>query len=149
MQKDQHSIWFSTPSLDNMNAMCKNTACEALGIEITEVGHDFIRGTMPADARTFQPFGLVHGGANVVLAETLGSIGANLLVDNSKFYCVGQEVNANHLRGVRSGKVTGTAKLWHAGKSSQVWNIELHDDSGKLSCISRLTMAVVPVPGSK
>ncbi|WP_394672365.1 hotdog fold thioesterase [Limnobacter sp.] len=149
MQKDQHSIWFSTPSLDNMNAMCKNTACEALGIEITEVGHDFIRGTMPADTRTFQPFGLVHGGANVVLAETLGSIGANLLVDNSKFYCVGQEVNANHLRGVRSGKVTGTAKLWHAGKSSQVWNIELHDDSGKLSCISRLTMAVVPVPGSK
>ena len=129
--------------------MCKNTACEALGIEITEVGPDYIRGTMPADTRTFQPFGLVHGGANVLLAETLGSIGANLLVDNSQFYCVGQEVNANHLRGVRSGKVTGTAKLWHAGKSSQVWNIELHDDSGKLSCISRLTMAVVPVPGSK
>jgi 1,4-dihydroxy-2-naphthoyl-CoA hydrolase len=149
MQNNQESIWFSTPNLENMNVMCKNTACEALGIEITEVGPDYIRGTMPADTRTFQPFGLVHGGANVVLAETLGSIGANLLVDNSKFYCVGQEVNANHLRGVRSGKVTGTAKLWHAGKSSQVWNIELHDDSGKLSCISRLTMAVVPVPGSK
>ncbi|MGQ0688990.1 MULTISPECIES: hotdog fold thioesterase [Limnobacter] len=149
MQKDQQSIWFSKPNLENMNAMCKNTACEALGIEITEVGPDYIRGTMPADTRTFQPFGLVHGGANVLLAETLGSIGANLLVDNSQFYCVGQEVNANHLRGVRSGKVTGTAKLWHAGKSSQVWNIELHDDSGKLSCISRLTMAVVPVPGSK
>lgn len=149
MQNDQQSIWFSTPNLEHMNAMCKNTACEALGIEITEVGPDYIRGTMPADTRTFQPFGLVHGGANVVLAETLGSIGANLLVDNSKFYCVGQEVNANHLRGVRSGKVTGTAKLWHAGKSSQVWSIELHDDSGKLSCISRLTMAVVPVPGSK
>lgn len=149
MQNDHQSIWFSKPNLEHMNAMCKNTACEALGIEITEVGHDYIRGTMPADTRTFQPFGLVHGGANVVLAETLGSIGANLLVDNSKFYCVGQEVNANHLRGVRSGKVTGTAKLWHAGKSSQVWSIELHDDSGKLSCISRLTMAVVPVPGSK
>ena len=104
---------------------------------------------MPADTRTFQPFGLVHGGANVVLAETLGSIGANLLVDNSKFYCVGQEVNANHLRGVRTGKVTGTARLWHLGRSSQVWNIELRDDEGKLSCISRLTMAVVPVPGSK
>lgn len=149
MQDDQQSIWFSIPNLDSMNAMCKNTACEALGIEITEVGHDFIRGTMPADTRTFQPFGLVHGGANVVLAETLGSIGANLLVDNSKFYCVGQEVNANHLRGVRTGRVTGTARLWHAGKSSQVWNIELRDDEGKLSCISRLTMAVVPVPGSK
>ncbi|MBU0783326.1 MAG: hotdog fold thioesterase [Gammaproteobacteria bacterium] len=149
MQNDQQSIWFSIPNLENMNAMCKNTACEALGIEITEVGHDFIRGTMPADARTFQPFGLVHGGANVLLAETLGSIGANMLVDNSKFYCVGQEVNANHLRGVRNGKVTGTARLCHAGKSSQVWNIELHDDHGKLSCISRLTMAVVPVPGSR
>ena len=149
MQNNQESIWFSTPNLEKMNAMCKNTACEALGIEITEEGPDYIRGTMPADTRTFQPFGLVHGGANVVLAETLGSIGANLLVDNSKFYCIGQEVNANHLRGVRGGKVTGTAKLWHAGKSSQVWNIELHDDSGKLSCISRLTMAVVPVPGSK
>lgn len=149
MQKEQQSIWFSTPNLEHMNAMCKNTACEAMGIEITEVGPDYICGTMPADARTFQPFGLVHGGANVVLAETLGSVAANLLVDNSKFYCVGQEVNANHLRGVRSGKVTGIAKLWHAGKSSQVWNIELRDDSGKLSCISRLTMAIVPIPGSK
>ncbi|MCE2746509.1 MAG: hotdog fold thioesterase [Burkholderiales bacterium] len=149
MHKEQQSIWFTAPNLEHMNAMCKNTACEALGIEITEVGPDYIRGTMPADARTFQPFGLVHGGANVVLAETLGSVAANLLVDNSKFYCVGQEVNANHLRGVRSGKVTGTARLWHAGKSSQVWSIELHDDSGKLSCISRLTMAVVPVPVSK
>lgn len=149
MQNSPTPIWFSTPKLEHMNAMCKNSACEAMGIEITEVGPDYIVGTMPADARTFQPFGLVHGGANVVLAETLGSIGANLLVDNSKFYCVGQEVNANHLRGVRSGKVTGKASLWHAGKSSQVWNIELRDDEGKLTCISRLTMAVVPVPGSK
>jgi 1,4-dihydroxy-2-naphthoyl-CoA hydrolase len=149
MQNDQQSIWFSTPNLEHMNAMCKNSACEAMGIEITEVGHDFIRGTMPADHRTFQPFGLVHGGANVVLAETLGSVAANLMVDNSKFYCVGQEVNANHVRGVRGGKVTGTAKLWHAGKSSQVWHIELHDDQGKLTCISRLTMAVVPIPGSR
>ena len=94
MQNNQESIWFSTPNLENMNVMCKNTACEALGIEITEVGPDYIRGTMPADTRTFQPFGLVHGGANVVLAETLGSIGANLLVDNSKFYCVGHESSA-------------------------------------------------------
>ena len=143
------TIWKKPISLALLNQTNAHTAASHLGIEITEVGPDYIRGTMPADTRTFQPFGLVHGGANVVLAETLGSIGANLLVDNSKFYCVGQEVNANHLRGVRSGKVTGTAKLWHAGKSSQVWNIELYDDSGKLSCISRLTMAVVPVPGSK
>jgi 1,4-dihydroxy-2-naphthoyl-CoA hydrolase len=149
MQEEQKAIWFAAPSLEQLNAGCKNSACEAMGIEITEIGPDFIKGTMPADHRTFQPFGLVHGGANVVLAETLGSVAANLLVDNSKFYCVGQEVNANHVRGVRSGKVTGTARLWHAGKTSQVWNIELHDDQGKLTCVSRLTMAVVSIPGSR
>lgn len=140
------SIWFSQPDLARLNAGMANTACEAMGMELTEIGPDYIRGTIPADKRTFQPFGLVHGGANVVLAETLGSVGANCVVDNSKFYCVGQEINANHLRGVRSGKVTGTARLVHSGRTSQVWSIDLHDDSGKLSCVSRLTMAVVPVP---
>lgn len=140
------SVWFTQPDIAKLNAAMVNTACEVMGMEVTEIGPDFIRGTIPADKRTFQPFGLVHGGANVVLAETLGSIGANCVVDTSKFYCVGQEVNANHLRGVRSGKVTGTAKLVHAGRTSQVWSIELYDDSGKLSCISRLTMAVVPIP---
>lgn len=149
MQEHKKSIWFNPPNIELTNAMCKNTACEAMGIEITDIGPDYVRGTMPADTRTFQPFGLVHGGANVVLAETLGSIAANLLVDTSKFYCVGQEVNANHLRGVREGKVTGTASLWHAGKTSQVWHIELRDDAGKLTCISRLTMAVVPLPGAR
>lgn len=149
MQNETKSIWFSQPDLSSMNAMLKNTACEALGLELTEVGPDYLVGTMPADARTFQPFGLVHGGANVVLAETLGSMGANMVVDTSKFYCVGQEVNANHLRGVRTGKVTGRANLWHAGKSSQVWNIELRDDQGKLTCVSRLTMAVVAIPGGQ
>ncbi|MFN4329853.1 MAG: PaaI family thioesterase [Limnobacter sp.] len=149
MSSSTKPIWFSTPDLQTMNAGSKNTALQAMGIEITEIGPDYVRGTMPADHRTFQPFGLVHGGANVVLAETLGSVGANLLVDNSKFYCVGQEVNANHLRGVRSGLVTGTARLVHAGRTSQVWSIELHDDQGKLTCISRLTMAVVPIPGAK
>lgn len=149
MSSSTKPIWFSTPDLQTMNAGGKNTALQAMGIEITEIGPDYVRGTMPADHRTFQPFGLVHGGANVVLAETLGSVGANLLVDNSKFYCVGQEVNANHLRGVRSGLVTGTARLVHAGRTSQVWSIELHDDQGKLTCISRLTMAVVPIPGAK
>lgn len=140
------SIWFNEPSIEAINAGMKNTACEAMGLQVTEIGPNFIRGTMPADSRTFQPFGLVHGGANVVLAETLGSIGANCVVDTSQHYCVGQEVNANHLRGVRSGLVTGTARLVHAGRTSQVWSIELHDDSGKLTCISRLTMAVVPIP---
>ena len=108
-------IWFSPPNLELLNTMCKHTACESLGIQITEAGHNYIRGTMPADSRTFQPLGLVHGGANVLLAETLGSIGANLIVDTSKYYCVGQEINANHLRGVRSGIVTGTATLYSCG----------------------------------
>jgi len=137
------SIWFSTPSIDALNALSKNTAVSYLGIEITEVGSNFVRGTMPADSRTFQPMGLVHGGANVLLAETLGSMAANLVVDSSKFYCVGQEINANHIRGVRAGKVTGTATLCHCGKTSQVWAVEIVDDRGKLTCISRLTIAVL------
>jgi len=98
---------------------------------------------VPADERTFQPVGLVHGGANVLFAETLGSMAANLCLDNSKEYAVGQEINANHLRGVRSGELTGIAKLVHKGRSSQVWEIRINNAEGKLSCISRLTMAVV------
>lgn len=139
----ENNIWFATPDLTEINSRNKTTIHNAIGIEITEVGTDFVRGTMPADTRTHQPMGLIHGGANVVLAESLGSIGANLLVDNSQFYCVGQEVNANHIRGVREGKVTGTARLVHGGRTSQVWEIKIENDDGKLSCISRLTMAVV------
>jgi 1,4-dihydroxy-2-naphthoyl-CoA hydrolase len=139
------SIWYSEPLLTELNDIHKDTVCEVLGIHITEVGPDFLRGTMPADARTFQPFGLIHGGSNVVLAETLGSVGANWVVDNKKFFCVGQEVNANHLRGVRDGIVTGTARLVHKGRTSQVWEIHIVDDKQRLSCISRLTMAVVAV----
>lgn len=138
-------IWFAEPDLETLSQGHKNTAVDAMGIVITEIGADFIRGTMPADERTFQPFGLIHGGANVVLAETLGSIGANLVIDTSKEFSVGQEVNANHLRGVREGHVVGTARLAHKGRSSQVWEIHIEDSSGKLSCISRLTMAVVPL----
>lgn len=137
------SIWFVKPTIERLNESSRNTICEALGVEFTEIGDDYIRGTMPADTRTFQPMGLVHGGANVVLAESLGSLAANLVVDSSKYYCVGQEVNANHLRGVRSGLVTGTARLVYKGRTSQVWEIKLEDDRGRLSCISRLTMACV------
>ena len=137
------TIWFSEPSLEQLNAGQKDTVCEVLGIEITEVGADYIRGTMPADTRTFQPMGLIHGGSNVVLAESLGSIGANLVIDTSQYYCVGQEVNANHVRGVRTGLVTGTARLAYKGRSSQVWEIKIEDERGRLSCISRLTMACV------
>ena len=145
MTNDKTPIWFADQGSDlsAINALHAGTACEALGIEVTEVGADFLRGTMPADERTFQPFRLIHGGCNVVLAETLGSIAANLLVDSSKYYCVGQEVNANHVRGVRQGLVTGTARLAYQGKTSQVWEIHIEDERGRLSCISRLTMAVV------
>jgi 1,4-dihydroxy-2-naphthoyl-CoA hydrolase len=107
------------------------------------VGDDYITGTMPADARTFQPMGLIHGGSNVLLAETLGSMAANCCVDLSQEFCVGQEINANHIRGVRSGIVTGTAKLVHKGRTSQVWEIRIINEQDKLTCISRLTMAVV------
>jgi len=137
------SIWFVEPNLEQIKAGMKGGANGSLSIECTEVGPDFIRGTMPADERTFQPMGLIHGGANVLLAESLGSMGANMVVDTSKYYCVGQEVNANHVRGVRTGLVTGTARLTYRGRTSQVWEIKVEDDRGRLTCISRLTMACV------
>ncbi|TQV76001.1 hotdog fold thioesterase [Exilibacterium tricleocarpae] len=137
------SIWFKDATPQQLNEFAKGTISDVLGIEITEVGPDFVRGTMPADARTFQPMGRVHGGANVVLAESLGSVAANMLVDTTEYFCVGLEVNANHVRGVTGGTVTGTARLLYQGRSTQVWEIRLEDERGKLSCISRLTMAVV------
>ena len=137
------NIWFAPPDIADMNRQMENTACSNLGIVITETGDDWVKGTMPADQRTFQPVGLVHGGANVLFAETLGSMAANLCLDNSKEYAVGQEINANHLRGVRSGTLTGIAKIVHRGRSSQVWEIRIYNSEEKLSCISRLTMAVI------
>lgn len=116
---------------------------EALDIQITELGDDFIRGTMPVDHRTVQPYGILHGGASVSLAETLGSIAAHLVIDGSKFYTVGQEINANHIRPASKGRVTGTARPIHLGRSSQIWGIEITNEDGKLVCISRITMAVV------
>jgi 1,4-dihydroxy-2-naphthoyl-CoA hydrolase len=140
------SIWRSLLPLETLNAGGAGTLMGPLGIEFTEIGEDFIRGTMPVDARTHQPFGLLHGGASVALAETLGSMGANMCVDSSRYLCVGQEINANHLKSVRSGRVTGTARPLHVGKRSQVWSIDIVDDSGALVCVSRLTVAVIPRP---
>jgi 1,4-dihydroxy-2-naphthoyl-CoA hydrolase len=120
-----------------------------LGIEFTEIGEDFIRGTMPVDARTHQPYGVLHGGASVALAETLGSMGANMCVDSTRYLCVGQEINANHLKSVRSGRVTGTARPLHVGARSQVWSIEIVNDSGALVCVSRLTVAVLQRPEAR
>ncbi len=140
------SIWHHRPNIDVINnSINQGTICEQLGIVVTEVGDDFIKGTMPADARTFQPFGVVHGGANVVLAESLGSIAGAHVIDLSSAKALGQEVSATHLRPVSSGLVTGTAKPIHLGRRSQVWEIRLEDDQGKLSCISKLTLAILPI----
>lgn len=135
----------SDTSLDQLNAMSANTAIAALGIVFTEIGPDFLRATMPVDARTHQPFGLLHGGASALLAETLGSSAGGLCAPEG---CgvVGIEINANHLRGVRAGIVTGTARPLHVGRSTQVWDIRIEDASGKPVCVSRLTLAVVPKP---
>ena len=130
-----------------LNASSRNTAMEALGIVFTEIGDDYLRGTMPVDARTHQPYGLLHGGASVLLAETLGSSAGNLCVDEGQA-CVGIEINANHLAGVREGTVTGTARPLHIGRSTQVWEIRIEDDRGRLACVSRLTLAVVGAQGA-
>ncbi|QIL90136.1 hotdog fold thioesterase [Microbulbifer sp. SH-1] len=140
------AIWHGNPTLDEINQSMGNCMPGYLGMKITEVGDDYLVGTMPVDDRTRQPFGILHGGASVALAETLGSLAANMVVDNSKFYCVGQEINANHLRPVPEGVVTAKASAVHIGRSSQVWEIRIQDPKGKLNCISRITMAVVPVP---
>jgi 1,4-dihydroxy-2-naphthoyl-CoA hydrolase len=137
------TIWHQRPTIADLQATHENTMVAFLGIEFTEIGDDHVIGRMPADHRTSQPFGIVHGGASVVLAETLGSAAANWVIDRDLYRAVGQEVNANHLRPARGGWVTGVARPIHLGRRSQVWGIELTNEAGKLTCISRLTMAVV------
>ena len=127
-----------------VNAHAADTLVSHLGIVITEAGDDWLRGTMPVDARTKQPYGLLHGGASVALAETLGSMAGNLCVDNAKEMVVGLEINANHLRAARDGIVTGTARALHVGRTTQVWEIRIENEAGKPVCISRITLAVVP-----
>src|SRR5271167_1722848 len=136
------SIWRSLLSLDELNAH-SGTLNSTLGIVFTEIGADFVRGTMPVDERTRQPYGLLHGGASLALAETLGSTGAAMCVDLRKYQVVGQEINANHVRAARSGLVTGTARALHLGGRTHVWSIEIVNADQKLVCISRLTMAVI------
>jgi 1,4-dihydroxy-2-naphthoyl-CoA hydrolase len=117
---------------------------ETLGIEFTEAGEDFLRGRMPVDARTLQPHGLLHGGASVALAETLGSAAANFCVDAKTSIAVGLEISANHVRAMTHGWVIGTARALHIGRTTQVWDIRIEDEDGRLVCVSRLTVAVVP-----
>lgn len=139
------SIWKRQPDLDSLHSNRKNTISELLDIRFESFDDQSITASMPVDARTHQPYGLLHGGASVVLAETLGSMASYHCIDTSRFYCVGLEVNANHLRALRSGRVTGVCRPVHLGRSTHVWDIRLHGEDGKPSCISRLTVAIVPL----
>jgi len=138
------AIWKQDVSLERINGWSANTMMETLGIRLTEVGEDWLRGTMSVDHRTHQPYGLLHGGASVVLAETLGSTAAMLTLDPAQEVAVGLDINANHIRGVREGTVVGTARKVHLGRTTQVWEIRIETEAGELVCISRITMAVIP-----
>jgi 1,4-dihydroxy-2-naphthoyl-CoA hydrolase len=138
------SIWFKKDlSIEDLRPLGKNTMAEHLGMEWTEVGANFLKARMPVDHRTQQPYGLLHGGASVSLAETIGSVGAAMVVDQNLFYCVGLEINANHIRSARQGWVTGVASPLHVGASTHVWEIKIYDQRDKLVCVSRITVAVL------
>ena len=137
------TIWFNKNiSLNDFAHWGKNTLGEHLGMQFTEIGDNYLKATMPVDARTHQPYGLLHGGASVALAETLGSVGSALIIDSTKSMCVGLDINANHVRGVKSGLVTGIATPLHIGASTHVWEIKIEDAEQNLICISRLTVAI-------
>ena len=130
-------------TIEKLNFYSRNTLVEHLGIEVLRIGEDFIEAKMPVDHRTHQPFGLLHGGASVALAETLGSLAAHCTVDDQTKYCVGLEINANHLKSVKSGFVIGTTRPIHVGSRTQVWETKITNEQGELVCISRITMAVI------
>jgi 1,4-dihydroxy-2-naphthoyl-CoA hydrolase len=141
------SLWKQPITVQTLTDIHKDTAAEWLGIEFLEVGDDFIRARVPVDARTRQPYGILHGGVSVVLAETLGSCGAAYAAPEGH-RAVGLDINANHLRATTSGWVTGIARPVHVGRTTQVWQIELQDEQGRLTCVSRITMAVLAPQGS-
>jgi 1,4-dihydroxy-2-naphthoyl-CoA hydrolase len=137
---------FKTNDLEKVNALNKNTLMEVLGMECIEIGNDYIKASMPVDHRTHQPMGLLHGGASAALIESIGSMGSALILDLSKEAPVGVEVNANHVGGLRQGKVIATGKLVHLGKRTHVWQVDIHDEaSEKLICTGRLTVMIIPV----
>ncbi|MFN4099083.1 MAG: hotdog fold thioesterase [Pararhodobacter sp.] len=142
------SIWKTPFTAEMANRYGENTANAHMGIEITEAGPDYLKGRMPVDHRTKQPGGILHGGASVLLAETLASWAGNFVIDATQQSVVGQEINANHLRPASGGWVTGTARPVHIGRRSQVWETRIVDEAGKLVCISRMTLAVIdrPIP---
>jgi uncharacterized protein (TIGR00369 family) len=141
-------IWKSRPTPATLERLHHDTMVQTLGIEFTEIGDAHLCARMPVDARTRQPFGVLHGGASVVLAETLGSCAAAHCVDPTRQRCVGIEVNANHLRGVAAGWVVGRAEPVHLGRTTQVWQIDIRDEAGRRVCLSRLTIAVLDVEAS-
>jgi 1,4-dihydroxy-2-naphthoyl-CoA hydrolase len=140
------TIWRTQTSVDQIREFSRETLADTIGIRVTEIGPDFLRATMPVNPRVHQPMGVLHGGASVALAETVGSVAATLCVDQEKYVCLGQEINANHLRPISSGIVTATARPFHIGRRSHVWSIEIRDEEERLVCVSRLTMAVVDRP---
>ena len=136
-------IFKTQRTVESLNKWSANTIASLIGIEFTAIGEDFLEATMPVDHRTHQPLGLLHGGASVTLAETLGSVAATLCVDETRQFCVGLEINANHIRSVRDGSVKGIAKPVHIGKKTHVWEIRITTPDGDLVCVSRITMAVL------
>lgn len=142
------AIWKEVPTLDVLAARAQGTLIAHLGIEFLDIGEDFLRARMPVDERTFQPAGILHGGASVVLAETLGSVGGRYCVEEPGKTVVGLEINANHVRSVRAGWVHGTARPQHLGRSTQLWEIRVEDENAKLVCVSRLTLAVIDRPSA-
>ncbi|QNA46741.1 hotdog fold thioesterase [Lacibacter sediminis] len=141
------AIWFNKElSIAELTALCDQTIAEVLDLKFIETGSNYIKATMPVDHRTHQPYGLLHGGASCVLAETLGSIASAHVIDPEKFICVGIEINANHIRSVRSGLVTGITTPIHIGASTHVWDIKIYDEREKLVCVSRLTVAILKKP---
>jgi 1,4-dihydroxy-2-naphthoyl-CoA hydrolase len=140
------SIWFhKNITIDDLAGISNNTMAEFLGLKWVEIGENFLKMSMPVDATTRQPYGFLHGGASCVLAETIGSIGSALVIDREKYYCVGLEINANHLRSVTDGIVTATASPLHLGKTTHVWDIKIYDNKEKLFCVSRLTVAILTI----
>ncbi len=141
------SIWFKKDlSLSDFTNLGETTMGEYIGISFSELGSDYLKATMPVDHRTKQPYGLLHGGASCVLAETLGSVASAMVIDTEKFICVGLEINANHIRSARSGIVTGITTPIHIGASTHVWDIKIYDEREKLVCVSRLTVAILKKP---
>ena len=138
------SIWKVEPNLEAMNDFSNNTLTSLLGMKFIEYGDDYLKMTMPVDQRTKQPFGILHGGASVALAETIGSVGAVYCIDSNTQRAVGLSINANHLKAVKGGLVTAIAKPIRIGRTTQVWEIKIYEETGAISCISRITMAIVP-----